>query len=117
MGGVATLAHAAEAGALPVISNPGSHKRCGERLAREMRVAAGGGIGAHVDQEVDLRVLQQRDEGRGAARAVAYRVDQAASASAGFLVFFFAPLFSSPAAGASVLGRSSSVTSASGALS
>src|SRR5438552_17049151 len=82
------------------------------------RVAAGGGIGAHVDQEIDLRLQQERDEGRGAARAVADGVDQAAAASAGFFDFFFEPLASSsPAAGASVSGRSISITSASGVLS
>src|SRR5438552_16864461 len=81
------------------------------------RVAAGGGIGAHVDQEIDLRLQQKRDEGRGAARAVADGVDQESAASAGFLAFFFAPFSSSPAACTSASGRSSSVTSASGALS
>jgi len=53
MGGIAALAHAAESAALPVIVNSRLGKSFCEQLARELRVAAGHGIGAHVDQEID----------------------------------------------------------------
>src|SRR6267142_393750 len=87
-------------------------------VANGSRVAARYRIRAHVDQAGAAGVLRELDERRGAARAAASRVDQATDASAGFFDFFLEPLASSsPVAGASVSGRSSSVTSARGALS
>jgi hypothetical protein len=114
---VRTLAIAAKGLALPFVGYAGILQRGGERLARELRMAARNGKGAHVDQRAYLRFLKNRDQLRGAARAVTDREDQAAFAafcSSRFSVFFF---FSSGFGSAPGSARSISVTSASGALS
>ena len=111
---------AAERLAAPLILDPGPGEDALQAVLRELRVAAGRGIGAHVGQRLDSRFLQDGYEFRGATRAVPDGVDQAAlavffSSAFGAPAFFF---FSSGFGSAATSAASSvSITSASGALS
>ena len=117
---VRALAVAAERLTLPFIGDAGLGKRGAEGLAGELRVASGNRKSAHVHDGADVRLLENRNQLGGAARAVTDGEDQAAfaaffSAVCSALAFFF--LGSSALGSAPCSARSRSVTSARGALS
>ena len=114
---VRPLAITAERLTLPFVANAGHLEGGAQRFAGELRVTAGMRKSAHVHEGADVRFLENADQLGGAARAVTNREDQAALAafcSSVLLLFFFG---SSAFGSALCSARSSSVTSARGALS